>query len=179
MIEVETKIRVANPKKIRKEARKLGRFIGTEFKVDDYYALNVDDKYPGRSLRIRKVNGFYIVNFKHGLSYKKGVHAKKEVEFKVSNINDFLNLIRDFGFKRWLRKEKRCEIYKIKDNFQIELNNVKNLGWFVEIEFLVKKESEIKKARDNVANIIRKLGLDERNAIKKGYTKMILEKMRK
>lgn len=176
MIEVETKIRAANPSEVRKRAREIGKFTGVEMKVDDYYALNVDGKYPGKSLRIRKADGIYIVNFKHGLSYLGGVHAKKETEFKVSNIKDFLRLIEDFGFRKWLTKEKRCEIYEIKKNFHIELNHVKGLGWFVEIEYLARKESEIKDARKEVSEVIKQLRLNERNAIKAGYTKMLWEK---
>ena len=178
MIEVETKVLVRNPDFIRKRARVLGKFIGKEKKVDDYYTLEALDHYPQKSLRIRKIDGYYIVNFKQRLSYKKGVHAKNEVEFKVSNINDFLRLIEDFGFRKWLTKEKRCEVFEIRKNFHIELNRVKGLGWFVEIERLSDVRG-IAKAREEVVGIIRELGFAKKDVVKSGYTKLLWDKRNK
>lgn len=169
------KVLVRNPGAVREKIKKLGRYKGLDIKVDDYYTLETLDHYPQKSLRIRKIDGYYIVNFKHALSYEKGVHAKKEVEFKVSNIKDFLGLIQDFGFRKWLTKKKRCEIYRIKNNFHIELNHVKGLGWFVEIEYL----SDIKgidKARNEVARIMKELGFAKKDVVKPGYTKLLWDK---
>jgi len=179
MIEVETKISVKNPNAVRKKAKTLGRYTGTETKIDDYYTQEKTGNYPKKSIRIRKVNGSYIANFKQRLSYNKGVHAKRELEYRVENIKDFLGLIKDFGFRKWVRKEKRCEIYRIKRNFHIELNHVKSLGWFAEIEYLVKNESSINQARKEVFELMKKLGFGEKDAIKRGYTKMLWEKKHK
>lgn len=178
MIEVEVKVPVTNPARMRKEAKILGKFAGKTAKIDDYYTLENLKSYPKKSLRIRKSNGYYAVNFKQPINYIKGIHAKKEVEFKVSDINNFLKLIEDFGFKKWLRKEKISEIYKIGKNFQIELNYVKKLGWFVEIERLVYEKDNAGKAREEVNDILRRLGFSRKDAIKAGYTKQLWEKMR-
>ncbi len=175
MIEVETKVLVRNPDSIRAKMKKLGRYKGLDIKVDDYYTLETPDHYPQKSIRIRKIDGYHIVNFKHALSYEKGVHAKKEVEFKVSKIKDFLVLISDFGFRKWLTKEKRSEIFEIKKNFQIELNKVKGLGWFVEIEYLSDVKG-ITKARNEVARVMRELGFTKKDAVKPGYTKLLWDK---
>ena len=179
MIEVESKVSVKNPSIVRKKAEALGRYTGTEIKIDDYYTQEKTNHYPKESIRIRKVNGFHIANFKQRLSYEGGVHAKRELEYRVENIKEFLGLIKDFGFKKWVRKEKRCEIYQIKKNFHIELNHVKSLGWFAEIEYLVKNESSINLARKEVVKLMEKLGFNEKDAIKSGYTKMLWEKRHK
>jgi len=177
MIEVESKVSVSNPGEIRKKVRLLGKYSGIEIKIDDYFTKEETSSYAKASIRIRKVNGFYITNFKQRLSYEKGVHAKKEIEYNIKDFSKFLKLMKNLGFKKWLRKEKKCEIYKIKKNFHIELNHVKKLGWFVEIEYLARRESQIGAAREAVNEIMRKLGFSEREAIKKGYTKMLWEKM--
>ncbi len=117
----------------------------------------------------------YQINFKEKLSYVKGVHAKRETEFSVSDIKGFLLLINNFGFRNWLVKEKISEIYELKRNFHIELNNVKNLGWFLEIEYLAKPK-EIEKARAEILKVMEKLGVKEEEIIKKGYTKMLWER---
>ncbi len=177
MIEVEAKVAVGDPYLIRKRAGTVARYVTREKKIDDYYTLESLEHYPKKSLRIRKVNGFYKVNFKQSMGYKRGVHAKKEIEFKISDINDFLKLIADFGFRKWLRKEKESEVYKIRKNFHIELNNVKGLGWFVEVEYLA-GPNEVEKARKEVAKFMRMLGFSEKECIKSGYTKSLWDKMR-
>lgn len=178
MIEVESKVSVKPSMigKIRTRAREIGKYARKEFKVDDYYTLESLDSYPEKSFRIRRADGYYVINYKNPISYEKGVHAKNEVEFKVSDIKDFLKTIKDLGFRKFVRKEKRCEIYKIKKNFQIELNNVKNLGWFVEIEYLT-NAAGIGKARDEVARVFKMLGFGEKDIVKKGYTKLLWDKM--
>ena len=175
MIEVEAKAKIKNLKNIRAKARMIGKYIGKEKKIDDYYTLERLKKYPQKSLRIRKINGFYQVNFKQRISYINGVYAKKETEFKISDINDFLALIEDFGFKKWLRKEKETELYKIKKNFHIELNKVNGLGFFAEVEYLCDK-NDIEKARKEVLRAIKELGINKKELVKEGYTKMLWNK---
>ena len=175
MIEVEAKIHVKNPENIRKKIRHIAEFKGREKKTDDYYTLERLNKYPIKSLRIRKSRGFHVINFKQFLSYKNGVYAKREFEFKINDLLDFLKLMRDFGFKKWLTKRKMSEKYEINRDFHIELNYVKNLGWFLEIEYLTEKD--INKARNRVLQVIKKLGINKKNLVKRGYTKMLWDKM--
>ncbi len=172
MIEVEAKIRISNPSDFRKKAKEIGRFVNREKKVDDYYTLENLKEYPRKSLRVRRVAGSYEINFKQKLSYIRGVHVKNEQEFVVKDAGPFVELIRDFGFKRWLRKEKISENYAINKNFHIEINYVKNLGWFLEIEYLCDKR-EINMARKRVLEIVEKMGIKKRDIIGDGYTKML------
>ena len=176
MIEVESKIFLRNPNETREKARVIGKYLGIELKIDDYFTREKINRYPKESIRVRKVNGFYVTNFKKRLSYKNGVYAKQEIEHLTKDIKNLMRVMSVLGFRKWLRKEKKCEIYKIKKHFQIEINYVKNLGWFAEIEYLVKNISQINSARQEVRKIIKKLGFSEKDAIKSGYTKMLWNK---
>ncbi len=173
-IEVESKVNVKNLSEARKNIKKIAKFVRIEKKVDDYYSLE-RGHYPKKSLRLRKKGNNVEVNFKRAISYKKGVWAKEEVEFHVSDINNFFNLLQNFGFEKWLRKEKRTELYKTKDGVSIELNNVKNLGWFIEIEILC-DSNNVKDARKRVKEIMKKLSVKKRTLEKKGYTKLLWKK---
>lgn len=175
MIEVEAKARILNPEKIRILAQKIGRYKGKERKVDDYYTLENLKHYPQKSLRIRKKGNIYQVNFKQRISYEKGVHAKKETEFEIESVEDFVRLLNEFGFKKWVIKEKYTEIYEIKRNFNIELNHVKKLGWFVEVEYLCNK-NQINDARKEVISALKKLNIHKKDIVKEGYTKLLWDK---
>ena len=172
MIEVEAKVRVKNLKEARAKIRKIGKYKGRERKIDDYYALESLREYPRKSLRVRRMNGKYIINFKQRISYDAGVFAKKEVEFETSDIAGFIELIKNFGFRKWLRKEKETELYEIKKNFHIEINYVKKLGYFLEVEYLAEK-SEIGMARREVERVLHELGIEKNDIVKDGYTKML------
>ena len=175
MIEVEAKIKISDVGKFREKVMKLGKFIRKEKKVDNYYTLENLRNYPRKSLRVRKRAGHHEVNFKQRLSYVNGVHTKNEHEFILYNIEPFLDLIKDFGFKHWLRKEKITEIYEIGKNFNIEINNVKKLGWFLEVEYLCDLK-DVNYARKKVLEIISKLGIDKKDIVEEGYTKMLWER---
>jgi len=173
-VEVESKIKIkGNYKDVRKRIEKISKFVGKEKKIDDYYTLDFNG-YPKKSLRVRHKGKKRIVNFKQRVSYVKGVHAKNEVEFEVSDLSGFYDLLKEFGFKKWIRKEKTTYLFKINKNEHIELNYVKNLGWYVEIEILCSKK-DIVKARKNIVDIREKLELPEKDVQKKGYTKELWE----
>jgi predicted adenylyl cyclase CyaB len=178
MIEVEAKVAVLDADAARKKISRFGKLAGKVRKIDDYYTLEETGGYPSRSLRVRHKGKYFEVNFKRRLSYTGGIHAKKEIEFSTSDIDNFIKLIENFGFRKWIRKEKECEIYRIKKNFQIELNKVRGLGWFIEIERLT-DENGIARARKEVSKILGELGFSESDCIKEGYTKQLWNKRRK
>lgn len=173
MIEVEAKVKISNPKELRKKIALLARRVDNVKKVDEYYTLEDLKRYPHKSLRVRAMPGnVHQINFKQSLSFHHRIHAKKETEFTVSNIQDFLALLKEFGFRKWLQKEKKSEIYTLKKNFHIELNNVKGLGWFVEVEYLALPR-EIVHAEKEVRCVLGLLGFTEKDCIEEGYTKLL------
>jgi len=173
-IEVESKVKVYDLKKAREKIRSCAKYVGTQDKIDDYYSMHTDHKYPKKSLRIRKKGKKRIVNFKQRLGFKEGIWAKREVEFEVSDIKNFYYLLNDFGFNKWMRKEKKSETYNTKDNVTIELNYVKKLGWYIEIEVLCKENKEaIDKARKRVMEIMNIIGVKKKSIQKSGYTKVL------
>ncbi len=178
MIEVEAKVTVKSPSVMRARIRSLAKRSVTLHKIDDYYTLENLKTYPQKSLRIRKMGKIYQINFKQSLSFKHHIHAKKETEFSVGAIDDFLSLLSEFGFKRWVRKEKRSEIYTLGKHFHIELNNVKGLGWFVEVEYLA-QPSEVAYAQKEVMKVLSLLGFKEQDCVEEGYTKLLWDRTRK
>jgi predicted adenylyl cyclase CyaB len=172
-VEVESKIKVHNASDARRRIKKFAKFVKIEKKEDDYYTLE-SAKYPKRSLRVRDKGRKREVNFKEWREYEDGIWAKKEVEFEVSDLNNFFNLLEDFGFRKWMKKDKRTELYRTKDGVNIELNHVRRLGWFIEIEVLCQPK-EIRGARKKVAHIRSRLGAKKKDIVKKGYTKQLWE----
>ena len=170
-IEVETKIPIRDAADVRKRIKKIAHFVRKEIKKDDYYTLEYF-QYPEKSLRVRDKGSVREVNFKKRKSYVHGVHAKTEVQFEISDVKGFFELIRDFGFRKWLYKEKTTELYSTSNGVNIELNCVKRLGWFLEIEVLCPPR-QIAAARRKVIAVRTALGFSEKDSERQGYTKQL------
>lgn len=172
-IEVETKIPIKTNQVsiVKKRIKEIAKFVKKETKKDDYYTLEYF-QYPEKSLRIRDKGSVREVNFKKRNSLSKGVYAKKEVQFEISDIKGFFELIEDFGFRRWLHKEKTTELYITKTGVHIEINNVKKLGWFLELEIL-SSPKDVSVARKKIIDVRDKLGFRESDCESRGYTKQL------
>jgi adenylate cyclase class 2 len=179
-LEVETKIRLDESKinELRKKIKKIAKFKEKIKKTDEYYAINVNG-YPKKAFRIRKKGSIYEVNFKKkrkNLSSKE-IITKEEFEFKLTDLDSFVRLMLDLGFSKWIKKEKISETYLYIKNkkLSIELNNVKNLGYFIELEYLCQKQ-ELKIAKKTIIEAIKKLEIPFSKIDNTGYTKMLFEK---
>lgn len=181
--EVETKIKVNNPSEIREKIKKIAALTKKETRKDEYFALT-KKHYPKKAFRIRFDGKAYIANFKkfQKSTSDKDVVVKEEFEFKLlgkEHLNNFIALQEDLNFKKWIDKTKICESYKLKkdEKIIIELNNVKRLGYFIEIEYLCHK-NEISKAKSKIREVIKKLEIKNREIDNTGYTKMLYKKFK-
>ncbi len=173
--EVELKAKIKDPGLIRQRIKKIAKFVKKVKKVDHYYTLEKTG-YPTKSLRIRNQGRFHLVNFKKRISYLQGIYTKKEVEFNLEDIKRFLAVLNEFGFRLWITKHKESEIYKSK-SANIELNHLRGLGWFVEVEILT--THNISEARKTILTIFKLLGINKKDIEKKGYTRLLWEKQNK
>ena len=178
--EVESKIEVKKEdlEVIRDRVKKIARFTKRQNKFDQYFSLK-KAFYPRKAFRIRSDGKENIVNFKEWIKkfWGEGVVVKEEYEFKIENKEHFLALMKDLGFKEWIKKLKISETYRHKKykKLNIEINEVKGLGHFIEIEYLAKK-SEINTAKYLIVKTIKDLKLNKNNIDNTGYTKMLWKK---
>jgi predicted adenylyl cyclase CyaB len=179
-LEVETKVKLQDSQipDLRNRIKKVATFKKRGQKADDYFAIQKRG-YPKKAFRFRTMKDGVEVTFKRWLTqhWTKEVVVKQEFEFTLKGKDekkDLMELFEDFGFKEWVRKEKRNETYTYKKNknISIEINYVKNLGYFMEIEYLCQK-SEMKKAIKAITNLLKELEIDFNQIDNTGYTKML------
>lgn len=179
-LEVETKVKLEDSQipKLRKKIKQIAKFKKKGQKADDYFAIQKKG-YPQKAFRFRTTKDGVEITFKKHLKkyWTKEVVVKKEFEFTLKGKEekkDILELFSDFGFKEWVRKVKRNEtyIYKANKNISIEINHVKNLGYFIEMEYLCQK-NDVKKAIKALTNLLKELEIDFNQIDNTGYTKML------
>lgn len=182
-LEVETKIRVHNRdvKKMREKIRKIANFVEKKKKGDDYFAINIKG-YPKKAFRVRKKGDKFEVNFKKWLKryWSNDIVVKQEFEFHLQgreHVNDLLALFRDLGFQEWIKKLKLSEVYSYKKDKRlgIELNKVKHLGYFIEMEYLCQPH-EMKKAKRIIRQALKDLKIRQEDIDNTGYTRMLWDK---
>ena len=181
LLEVETKIRIDNLKELRKRIKKIAKFVGEESRGDDYFALKPKG-YPKKAFRIRYDGEKFVVNFKKHLKnlYSDGIVVKEEYEFKLTDtkkIKNFLALIEDFGFKPWVKKRKHTESYSYKKdkNVVIEINHVKHVGTYMEIEYVAKR-NQVKTAKKKILEVLKQLEIKKSQIDNIGYTRRLYDK---
>ncbi|MGF7101302.1 class IV adenylate cyclase [Borreliella kurtenbachii] len=158
MFEIESKafIPPKELKRIIKLANKKFKFIKEEIKTDIYYSNQK------KIIRIRKLNTLEkIVTFKKKiLDNNNAIEINKEIEFKIDSINNFLILIKELKFKKLYKKIKKSLIYQT-NNLNVEINEIKNLGFFLEIEKIINNQNDIDLAKKEIDSIIDQFGLKE------------------
>ena len=179
-LEVETKVKLDDSEvpELREKVKKIARFKKRGKKADDYFALK-SNNYPKKAFRIRAMKNKFEVNFKRWLTkfWTKEIVVKQEFEFelrKKEEVESLLSLFGDLGFVEWIKKIKWNETYAHKKDkrISIEINKVKHLGYFMEIEYLCKLR-ELKKARRKIEKVLEELEIKPNQIDNTGYTKML------
>ena len=184
-LEVETKVKIQNVNSLRKKIKKIARFVKKESREDNYFALKRRFRkhaYPKKAFRIREKPDKFEVNFKKWLKkyWDDFIVVKQEFEFTLKNkeaVEDLLALFKDLGFVKWMVKKKTSESYVHKKDKRIiiEINYVKHLGYFMEIEYLA-KPSEMEKAKKKIKETLKELEIEKKEIDNTGYTKMLWKK---
>ena len=179
-LEVETKVKLDDDQvpTLREKIKQIAILEKKGTKHDDYFAIQPRG-FPKKAFRFRSMGDKIEITFKKHIKnlWTKEVVVKQEFEFNLEgkeNMEDLMALLKDFGFKEWVKKIKRNETYKHKKNktISIEINKVKHLGYFMEIEYLCQPH-DVKKAIRAVTNTLKELNIDFNQIDNTGYTKML------
>ncbi|MBK8944974.1 MAG: class IV adenylate cyclase [Ignavibacteriae bacterium] len=137
----------------------------TILQKDIYY------KIPAGLLKLRKHNDGYEL-IKYQRNEKDGERWSNYFVLNISGetVENYFDDI--FETETVVEKIRELYIYK---STRIHLDEVKNLGKFIELETVVKNISQVE-AKTEFDEIVKFLELDFENQIKKSYRDLILEK---
>lgn len=180
-IEVEVKIPLSAKEfsQLKQALEARAKFEKKTLQVDEYYTpahknfLNFE--FPFEWLSIRKRGDKAILNYKH--FHPENVEITThcdEFETEVKNIESLEKLLKALDFKQLVVVEKERELFNAGD-FEISLDSVRNLGYFVEIEAL-KSFGSVEDTRKKIFSFAQSFGLDVFSSDKRGYPFMLLKK---
>lgn len=182
-IEVEIKLQVSEQDflKARDWLAKNSKLAKTSKQEDEYFTPAHKDfmkpKHPFEWLSIRKRGGLVQLNYKH--YHPEDVEETTycdEFETEVSDLGNARRLFKAIGMKSLAIVNKERESYVYKNDFEISLDKVEDLGFFIEIEALADFGGE-EKTREKVIEIAKVVGLNPKTELRnKGYPLLLMEK---
>lgn len=179
-VEVKVKIEAFQINNIRKKLLALGAVLEEKIKESDSYftAPHRDFIKTKECLRVRETSGYLELTYKGPTTssmdnrkqfWKSEINiplrsSKKEVELLLESLN-FTKVV---------------EVVKNRERFilgrqKITFDNIKNLGWFLEIENIITNEQEREKALDENINLLKELGLNKKDIITEPYRDLVLQ----
>lgn len=183
--EIELKAWVDEPQRVRETIGTFATFMAN-YQKDDAYWLPATEIGPvaqeqkrgklGSGIRVRQENGQVLVTLKKK-EVRDGMEINDELEFSVSSAPAFEEFLHTLGFAIWIRKSKEGVAWRWK-NITIELSQVKNLGWFVELEILADSaEPELlARAREDLLQCLDRIGIPHTKIENRYYTELLLER---
>ncbi len=166
--------------RIKEEVNKIAKFEKKSRQTDFYFTPIhrnfVEPKFPFEWLSIRKRAGKNILNYKHFYPENAEITAYcKEFETEVKDSEQMAMIFSALNLKNLITVEKERELYIYKDEFEIALDSVAELGNFIEIEAL-KDFGGINKTKEKIVEFATILGINASKADKRGYPFLLMRK---
>ena len=174
MNEIEIKVKIDDKDHIIRELEKQGcKFSDEKHQIDtiflDKSAKDFNIKPGMIVLRIRTIGDKHLITLK-----QRGVQSieSKEIEFGVSDSSLCKELIENLGYKEMVTVDKKRITTKYK-GYNICIDEVKDLGCFIEIEILTSEQGKASYYEQEMLNLCSEFGIDSKNQINSHYDTMI------
>jgi len=196
MIEVEIKIQIQNPERIKELFdNENGTYQFSLLHEDTYYNMPTelrDFKKSDEALRVRKSEKFnkkqqekktehYYITYK-GAKLDSKTKTRRELETLVKDGEILKNILDALGFREVLTVKKERELYKFmyKDkSIEVLLDYLPILDqFFIEAELLVESETKINQARDLLFSFLKCFNIKQSDSIRKSYLELIIENLK-
>ncbi|MFH1294957.1 MAG: class IV adenylate cyclase [Candidatus Aenigmatarchaeota archaeon] len=179
--EIELKFPLSDKQflEIKERLGKETRFVGASNQKDEYFNSPhrnfLEPEIPIEWLSIRERDGKSVLNYKYWHRDEHGdfTHCD-EFETVLESADQARKMFKALDFKSLITVEKKRLIFR-RDGIEIALDDVKDLGYFIEVEA---KEgfSSIDQAKDALFNLCNELGVDLATRDIKGYPNLIMIK---
>jgi adenylate cyclase, class 2 len=174
MLEIELKVQVPDLAPVRERLMANGALLTEKTGEHDIYfnAPHRDFAVTDEALRVRYSSGRTIVTYKGAKRRDLQFKAREELNVIVEEGIQFELMLERIGFRKTAVVDKNREYYSF-ENASIALDEVKGLGYFVEIE-IMRSESD---AMDTsmIERIAEKIGV-RGEQILASYLELILAK---
>ena len=158
------------------------KYEGTFRTIDEYYYDPLRNNLkPNKEnqinecFRLRKTNNNSFITYKvDNFDGNKWLYSD-EYETKIDNIDQMHKIIELLGFKKLLTIDNNKSNYKT-DKYEITIEEVKDLGNFMEVEYCTNENVNIKEIKEEINNFIKDLGFKVSKELNIGKPEMMINK---
>lgn len=145
------------------------QFIRSANEDDVYFRHKLSD---GKKfiIRIRRAGKHALLTFK--AAGEGADTAWEDIDLPLKKPNTLESLLLSGDFSKFLQIKKRRWIFKHGD-FEVNVDNVEKLGWFVEVEGRGSR-AERDFVETKIIKLLRDLGIKEEAIIREGYVPLML-----
>lgn len=140
MREIELKFKIKDKDKLLNRLDNLDCKMGELIEQKDIIYVNdlnnIESVEGSVWLRLRKEQDNIELNYKKQSSRKQ---ESKEIEFGVDSYEKAKQFLEELGYKKWVEVNKKRRYFKYL-NYNLCIDEVERLGFFIEIELLVDKK---------------------------------------
>ncbi len=182
MKEIEILVEVYDDIKKIKEIFKKFQYVGLKKTVDEYYYDPLrdtlkPDKTGGLNhcLRLRTKNDEYSITYKDDVFDNGKWLYSDEYETKVESITMVKNIFDRLGLIKFMEIDNDKETYIFED-YEIVIENVKDLGLFMEVEYCTNEDVDVKEIKNKIQDFINSLGINVSEELNMGKPEMYMKK---
>jgi adenylate cyclase class 2 len=189
MIEVEIKIPISTHgfENIQEKIQKLGgKYLNSELQQDTYYdhpckSFQESDEAVRVRSRIPITNEELITDHTSSELVYKGPKldtkskTRLEISIAIPDSSTAKSMLEQLGFRKLATIVKKRVFFK-QELTTICLDDVEEVGTFMELERLVSPEEELEPVRKQLFNIVKNLGIKTEESVRESYLELYLEK---
>ena len=174
MIEVETKLKIDGIEHIEERVKELmGDYQGEKTEIDLYFDHpDIQILSGGGALRVRDSNGKYRLTYK-GPKKDDETTSREEIEIGIESAREMIKILDELGFYEICEVKKLRKTYLLNDLI-ITLDNVADLGEFIEVEGKASNDREFEEKKGEIFKLLKKLGLSTEEISQRSYLEMLL-----
>lgn len=168
MLEVEAKVPIGagEYEALFTKLKTMATYVGEQVSEDCYY-----EQLKKGTIRVRKRGGESTFDLKLCETIE-GIESNLEMEWKLKDGSAWKKLLKNLGLQPYMKKAKKSHVFQMK-GFRIELNHIRNLGHYLEIERLLADEADLKKAKKELIHCFHALGYSEKQFEPKRYLELL------
>jgi len=182
MKEIEVLVEVYDSIENLKEKFNKFQYIGLKRTIDEYYydpkrkELKPDkNNQLDHCLRLRTKEKEYSITYKDDVFENGKWLYSNEYETKVEDIKILREIFQKLGLKKFIEIDNAKETYQYKE-YEIVIENVKDLGIFMEVEYCTDKDVDVKEVKKEIQTFINKLSINVSDELNMGKPEMYMRK---
>ena len=157
-------------------------YIGVKETLDEYYYdpkredLKPDkDNKLYKCLRLRRKDTDYYITYKDDVFDNGKWLYSNEYETKVESIDIARSILNKLGLIKFIEINNKKTIYRF-DKYEITLEEVKDLGLFLEVEYCTSDDIDVKEIKKEIQKFIDSLNIKVSEELDMGKPELYLRK---